>query len=121
MEGVFRAAEVLKWFLTFRAGEMLEEGPNATVLMQYSCDCTPSRTRKHFTAKAGGMQTKGSRVVGSELFVQQIFITKAGYGKEREKLLVFQDPAVLEHGKGFQAMLAVTHEFLQGAWAVGST
>eukprot|EP00971_Amphidinium_carterae_P288917 5736670-Amphidinium_carterae.1 len=67
------------------------------------------------------MQTRGSRVVGSELFVQQVFITKAGYGKERERLLVFRDPVVLEHGKGFQAMLAVTQEFLQGALAVGST
>eukprot|EP00971_Amphidinium_carterae_P207410 4115271-Amphidinium_carterae.1 len=99
---------------------MLNEAPNGTFLMQYSCDCTLIRTRKHFTAKCGGKQTRGSRMVGSEFFVQQVFITKAGYGNECEELWVLRDPAALEYGKGFRALLGVAREFLRGPWAGGS-
>eukprot|EP00971_Amphidinium_carterae_P339515 6477360-Amphidinium_carterae.1 len=99
---------------------LLDEHNSSPILYQYSCDCTPIRSREvHSTVGPAKQTSKFSTEVLKEFFVQQMFVT-FGLSTEYVEKVVFPPPMVLSHGKSMSSLAAVSAHFLQGSWLSGS-
>eukprot|EP00971_Amphidinium_carterae_P184848 3669802-Amphidinium_carterae.1 len=58
MKRVEKLVECAKWLMKHKVTELLEAHPGASTLYQYSCDCTPLRTRQHYSTKSAGSRAR---------------------------------------------------------------
>eukprot|EP00971_Amphidinium_carterae_P128173 2539078-Amphidinium_carterae.1 len=93
-----RIVEHGKVFLRSVASKQLDGSGSTGVLVQYSCDCTPLKLRKHYGVKSASFAGEGHGQSLEELFVQQIFLSFSGSSKNRP-CIVLREPISLAHGK----------------------
>eukprot|EP00971_Amphidinium_carterae_P029213 575012-Amphidinium_carterae.1 len=60
MKQVDKLVECSKWLMKHRITDLLENHPGASTLYQYSCDCTPLRTREYYSTNSTGNRARGS-------------------------------------------------------------
>eukprot|EP00971_Amphidinium_carterae_P248361 4930582-Amphidinium_carterae.2 len=118
VQDIHKAVEVLKWYLKERAMELMREDVSGVVMIQYSCDGTPVRTRTHYAVSAGVKKARGLIVHSHKYPVQQAFVSN-GSGSKMDHL-VFREPQSLQHGKTMPALLACAAKLLQGPWVHGA-
>ena len=116
-----KLTEICKSVLRIEAAEVLNENPHSTNLIQYSCDCTRLKVRKHMSV-AGPHQstTRASVKETAEYFVQEIFLTSAVGQQPWQDRLVFREPLPLDYSKTMPSLAACAQKFLKGRWCTGS-
>ena len=116
-----KLTEVGKTLLRLQATGYLEENPMSTNLIQYSADCTPLRTRKHYTIVGPTGSSRASVKETTEYFVQQVFITSVCGQQAPVDRLILREPMPLTSGKTMAALASCMQKFLQGSWCTGTT
>ena len=112
-------AEVGKSLLRAEALEMLDNFPISPCLLQYSADCTPVRTRSHYSAGKGLTSLSHASVATTqEYLVQLCFLTVLCGDTVRQKI-VFRDPICLQHGKTMPALFGCAQKFIPSQWLQG--
>jgi len=110
-----KVAEVAKEFLQREATKLVKRANGRPVLMSYSSDGTPLRSKKHIVHAAGSSGSKVRRVGGAaqEFLVQQAFLRYIDVDGVPHTVAVLRDPLPLSHGKGAWAIYSAGVEFSQ--------
>eukprot|EP00971_Amphidinium_carterae_P340691 6479140-Amphidinium_carterae.2 len=111
--------ECAKMYLALACQDALSTHASSPVLLQYSCDCTRSKVRKHVSAQSTKVMKRSSVSSAAEFFVQQVFVT-IHTGSELVQKLVFAEPRELQFGKTMRALAAVSGSFIDSIHLQGS-
>ena len=87
------------------AQNLLSRSVGGSVLLQFSLDCTPVKSRKGVSHTHHGRVVKKSGKSVSEYLVQQVFVS-ATTATGLEHAVLFREPIVLKHGKAMSSLLA---------------
>ena len=117
---IFRVVEELKSFLQADLDDLIEEHPSAPVLLQFSTDCTPIKTRQYYSHDSLAGKKRASAATRTELIVMQLFASMDTGSPTNLERLVFPDPLKLEHGKTMTALTACCQKFLSTVGAYSS-
>ena len=107
---LYRLVLAAKTCLRARAHQLLDGHPGCPCLVQYSCDCTPVRTKQTTTVGQHQAQIKRRKISGhqtQEFLVQQVFVTICSAPGDLHHSVLLADPLALRHGKSMPALLAV--------------
>ena len=121
VQQALKLTEICKALLRLEASDVLSNNSHSTNLIQYSCDCTPLKVRKHYSITGPHQTSRASVKETAEFFVQQIFLTTAVGAHPWQDRLVFREPLQLNYGKSMPSLVACAQKFLKGTWSVGTT
>ena len=113
---VLRLVEECKSFMQGDVANLLEDHPNAPLLLQFSTDCTLIKTREYYSYATVTGKSKSSTTVAKEFLVMQVFLTMMGGPDGLTQRVIFPEPLELTHGKTMPALLACSNKFW--AWTV---
>ena len=119
MEECQKFVEVCKTLLRIEATEALNQNPESVNLLQYSCDCTPLRVRKHYSVEGPCGSSRASSQETTDYFVQQV-LTSVTAQQSWQDRLIYREPIPLKFGKTMASLAACTSQFLKGQWCVGT-
>eukprot|EP00971_Amphidinium_carterae_P351225 6491986-Amphidinium_carterae.1 len=117
---VSKLCEVMKFYLRERGLKALGDCAHRALLVQYSADSTPVKTRMYNTVGSGSHRTKSAVNVKQDYWVQSAFFTWSRGGGQYGQHAIFKDPLPLTHGKSNRAVLACAKSFLEGSCFAGS-
>eukprot|EP00971_Amphidinium_carterae_P342895 6482354-Amphidinium_carterae.3 len=115
----FALAEVGKVFMKALVEESCRNHADSVVLLQYSCDCTPTRTRR-FVSKASSRAGRKSMLSGAEYLVQLLHASVLRGDEEMVQKVAIRDPMLLSLDKKNVSLLSCAMQFLAGSFSNGS-
>ena len=116
----FRTVQEYKSFLQGELDNVIEDHPNAPVLLQFSTDCTLVKVRHYYSHESITGKQRSSTAAGKEFVVMPLFATVAIGTDSTLERLVYPEPLELKYGKNMPAILACCQQFLSSVGSYAS-